>query len=237
MLILPYISSTLLDATNDDVLPLASAKYPLSPLAITASRPPHQPAPASPAPGHALCSTLRVYAGSCLCRLMLEALVRALPCAHAPMLTALRHSLRSCATATAAEANAVELQRCAQPLPRPRRDANMPPQPCLQMPTTPCGRKARTVGFGARFTYRRNAYGRVLRSHVLETVGRLPVGLSTHITIGSAISGPMRTAYTPPAGSAKHTGSAAERPLHAALLAFVRAPVGTAVIGTAEMRR
>ena len=116
-------------------------------------------------------------------------------------------------------------------------NANMPPQPCLQMPTTPCGRKARTVGFGARFTYRRNAYGRVLRSHVLETVGRLPVGLSTHITIGSAISGPM-LAYTPPADSAKHNGySAAERPLHAALLAFVRAPVGTAVIGTAEMRR
>ena len=78
----------------------------------------------------------------------------------------------------------------------------------------------------------------VLRSHVLETVGRLPAGLCTHITIGSAISRPMRTAYIPPAGSAKHNGySAAERPLHAALLAFVRAPVGTAAIGTAEMRR
>ena len=164
--------------------------------------------------------------------------MRALPCAHAPMLTALRHSLRSCAAATAAEANAVELQRCAQPLPRPRRHANMPPQPCLQMPTTPCGRRARTVGWLRCKVYLpQKCVWACAGSHVLETVGRLPVGLSTHITIGSAISGPM-LAYTPPADSAKHNGySAAERPLHAALLAFVRAPVGTAVIGTAEMRR
>ena len=76
----------------------------------------------------------------------------------------------------------------------------------------------------------------VLRSHVLETVGRLPAGLCTHITIGSDIGGPT-LAYPPPTDSAKHKGPPAARPLHAALLAFVRAPVGTAAIGTAEMRR